>query len=65
MSRFTHGLYRNIGEQLASYEAGELEHDDVVALFQDLLDTGFVWDLQGSYQRDLRDLVEAGEVSYR
>lgn len=55
-------LYRNISEDINSYEAGELEHDEVVNLFQGLVDTGFIWDLQGSYQRDLQDLLEAGEV---
>jgi hypothetical protein len=48
---------------LIKYENGELDETEVVALFQDLYDSGVWVQLQGSYQRTMNDLVQAGLVS--
>jgi hypothetical protein len=45
---------------IMAYEAGELEHDDVVEGFQHLIDSGTVWHLQGSYGRAAQRLIDAG-----
>jgi hypothetical protein len=45
---------------IIDFENGELTEDEVVELFQVLIDTGVVWRLQGFYGRTATDLIEAG-----
>jgi hypothetical protein len=47
-------------EKIMAYEAGELEEDEVIELFQDLINSGQVWSLQGHYGRTAIDLLRAG-----
>lgn len=49
--------------RLIEYEEGALGDDEVIALFQDLVDTGYVWILQGHYGRTAIDLINAGLVT--
>ena len=42
-----------------AYETGLMTDDEVVDFFQRLVDFGVIWQLQGSYQRALRQLVQA------
>jgi|PlaIllAssembly_1097288.scaffolds.fasta_scaffold172551_4 hypothetical protein len=44
---------------IISYEAGELDSDEVIDGFQHLIDMGIVWQLQGSYQRAAMSLLES------
>jgi len=53
----------NIVEQINEYENGNLTDQEVIELFQELVDTGVVWTLQGSYGRVAFDLIEQGLVS--
>ena len=46
---------------IIAYESGEMEQDDVVAFFQDLIDTGLAWTLRGHYGRTAAALIDAGE----
>lgn len=46
--------------RLSAYEQGQLDDDDVVDLFQDLIDFGVIYHLQGSYQETAQRLVDAG-----
>jgi hypothetical protein len=48
--------------KIMDYEAGELDEDEIIALFQELVTSGDVWSLQGSYGRAARDLINAGLV---
>lgn len=50
-------------DRIIAYENGELDEDEVVELFQGLVDTGLAWQLQGSYGRAAHALIEAGLVS--
>lgn len=52
----------NVADRLFAYEAGELDEIEAVDLFQDLLDTGLVWSLQGHYGRTAAALIEAGHI---
>lgn len=42
------------------YENGEMEFEEQVEFFQDLISDGTVWHLQGSYQRAALNLIEQG-----
>lgn len=51
--------------KLLDYEHAMLTEDETVELFQELVDSGLVWDLQGSYGRTAKALIEAGLVVLR
>lgn len=52
----------NVLEQIIRYECGELDNDEIVDLFQELLDTGMCWELQGHYGRTAVALIEEGLI---
>lgn len=49
--------------QLFAYESGGLSDDDTIDLFQSMIDSGLVWQLQGSYGRMAQRLIESGKCS--
>jgi len=46
--------------QLMEYEDGELDDEQIITLFQRLIDCGLAWKLQGHYGRAAKVMVEAG-----
>ena len=46
-------------DSMIRYEAGELIDEEIVELFQELIDTGLVWSLQGCYGRAAERLIRA------
>ena len=50
----------DITGRIIAYESGELEQDEVIELFQDLINSGLAWSLQGSYGRTAAHLIQAG-----
>jgi hypothetical protein len=56
MNQFT------MATRLSQYEDGLLFEDEILALFQALVDTGLAWTLQGSYGRTAKALLEAGLI---
>lgn len=49
---------------IMAYEGGELEDDDqVIEGFQQMIDSGIVWSLQGSYGRAAASLIESGHCT--
>lgn len=47
-------------DQIIAYENGELDEVETIELFQSLIDSGLVWQLQGHYGRTAARLIEAG-----
>jgi hypothetical protein len=47
-------------EQISRYEAGEMSDEETIEFFQDLIDSGLVWQLQGVYGRQAMTLINAG-----
>lgn len=43
-----------------AFESGELDDEEVIELFQHLIDSGLAWELQGSYGRTAKHLIDAG-----
>ncbi|HET7480886.1 MAG TPA: hypothetical protein VFJ72_15385 [Rubrobacteraceae bacterium] len=48
--------------EMRDYEAGFMDADDAIRLFQKLVDTGIAWRLDERYQRTARALLEAGMI---
>lgn len=51
--------YDEVG-QIMAFEEGQLDDEEVVTLFQHLIDSGLVWQLQGAYGRQAHALIEGG-----
>ncbi len=49
--------------QIIAFENDELSEDEVVELFQGLVNSGLAWQLQGSYGSTAVSLIEAGLVT--
>ena len=45
---------------IIAYEQGELNDQEVVCLFADLVRSGLAWELQGSYGRTATALIKEG-----
>jgi len=54
---------KQLTEMLAEYESGNLDNDQTIKLFQELYDSGLVWNLQGHYGRLAYQMLEAGLIS--
>lgn len=49
-------------DRMMAYENGEMDDAQIVAFFQEIVDSGVVWLLQGSYGRHAIRLIDAGLV---
>mgnify|MGYP003659386459 CR=1 FL=1 len=46
--------------KIIQYENGEMDEAEVVEFFQELIDTGYAWTLQGHYGRVASALIKCG-----
>ena len=50
-------------DKLIAYEEGQITQDEeIIELFQHLIDTGTCWHLDGHYHRVAATLIEAGLI---
>ena len=54
---------KELTQQLIDYESGQLNESETIELFQQLVDSGLAWNLQGHYGRTAYQLIEAGLIS--
>lgn len=47
-------------DKIIRYEGGEMTEDEIVEFFQDMIDSGVCWALQGHYGRTANALLDAG-----
>lgn len=50
-------------DKIIRYEQGEMDTAEVLDLFADLIASGVVWQLQGSYGRTAASLIEGGLIT--
>jgi hypothetical protein len=50
-------------DQIVAYEQGELDEEQILELFQDLVDSGLAWTFQGRYGRRAIKLINDGLIS--
>lgn len=55
----------SICNMIIDFESGDMSMEDVITLFQHLVDTGVAWELQESYGRLASQLIEQGLVDTR
>lgn len=53
----------NLIDRIMAYEQGDLEQDEMVSLFSDLIRSKLVWQLQGSYGRTAVSLIHGGYLA--
>jgi hypothetical protein len=49
--------------KIIDFESGQLEWNDTLVLFSELVESGQAWQLQGSYGRFARGLIANGWLS--
>ena len=54
---------KELTERIVAYEQGELNDQQTIQLFQELVDSGMIMRLQGHYGRFAAQLLEAGLIT--
>ncbi len=52
-------------DRIIEFESELMEEEEVTSFFQELIDTGTINHLQGSYQRIAMDLIRSGNCELR
>lgn len=52
----------DLTSRIIDYENGSATEDETIELFQELVDTGMAWKLQGHYGRTAAAMIENGDV---
>ncbi len=51
---------RDLTDKIIAYETGELTDQETIELFQELIDNGMAWSLQGHYGRTATAMLKHG-----
>ena len=54
--------HMTVFDKIIMYEEGSLSEEDTIELFQELVNNGMAWTLQGHYGRTAQDLINRGYV---
>lgn len=54
----------SILDKMLDFETGTLDDEGVLDLFQELVNNGMAWTLQGFYGRTAQALLDAGLIEY-
>ena len=57
--------FNSIVDKMIAYEGGEMNEEESVEFFQELLDRRLISSLQGNYQRTAAILLELGHIELR
>jgi hypothetical protein len=52
----------DLSSQIIAYETGELDEAGFLSLFQELVNSGLAWQLQGHYGRTAKALIDNGFI---
>lgn len=55
---------KDLTTRIVEYEQGKLDEQQTIQLFQELIDSGLIMQLQGHYQRFASQLLQAGLVEW-
>ena len=47
-------------DQIMAYENGDMSEEEMIEMFQALINSGMAWQLQGHYGRTASALIDAG-----
>lgn len=50
-------------DKIIRYEQDDMSHEEIIQMFQELMNTGLIFGLQGSYQRTATRLMNAGLIT--
>jgi len=53
----------DVAGNISAFEDGKLDDDAVNELFQHLVDTGQVWEMESSYGKKAVELADAGRIT--
>jgi hypothetical protein len=51
---------RDLVDKIIDFENGEMSEQEIVEFFHEIIDSGLVWNLQGTYGRTAKKLIDAG-----
>lgn len=52
----------DLTDKIIAYESGEMSAEETNAFFQELVDSGLAWELQGHYGRTASHLIDCGAI---
>lgn len=55
----------NLTDRIIQFENGTLDEEGTIGLFQELVNSGLAWSLQGSYGRIALALLKGGHINPR